>query len=159
MEILSIVDEFSASQLANVEACLSLVEGLILVELVAVGGPNDVGVQVLLRHEQFPIADHRVLEEPRGVVKTVLLVCGHRFLVETDATGWLTRLPVALMLVVGALDGGSEVGGPPVRLVVGGGVHKGLLTIATTEGVQGLVRRGDPVLGIETNRYEFYSDS
>ena len=44
MEILSIVDEFSASQLANVEACLSLVEGLILVELVAVGGPNDVRV-------------------------------------------------------------------------------------------------------------------
>ena len=90
MEILSVVDEFSASQLANVEACLSLVEGLILVELVAVGGPNDVRVQVLLRHEQLPIADHRVLEEPRRVVETVLLVCGHRFVVETDAARRLT---------------------------------------------------------------------
>ena len=80
-------------------------------------------------------------------------------MVETDATRWVTRLPVALMLVIGALDGGSEVGGPPIRLVVGGGVHEGLLTIATTEGVQSLVCSGDPVLGIETNRYEFYSDS
>lgn len=58
MEILSIIDEFSASQLSNVEACLSLVEGLILVELVAVGSSNDVRVQVLLRHEQLAIADH-----------------------------------------------------------------------------------------------------
>jgi hypothetical protein len=63
------------------------------------------------------------------------------------------------MLVVGALDGGSEVGGPPLRLVVGGSFHEGLLTIATTESVQGLVGRGNPVLGIETNRYEFYFES
>lgn len=63
MEILSIIDEFSAFQLSNVEACLRLMEGLILVELVAVCCPDDVRVQVLLCHEQLRIAYHRVLEE------------------------------------------------------------------------------------------------
>ena len=80
-------------------------------------------------------------------------------MVETDATRGVTRLPVSLMLAVGALNCGPEVGSPSLRLVVGGRVHEGLLTIATTEGVESLVGCGDPVLGIETNRYEFYSES
>ena len=61
VEVLGIVHELSASQLTNVEAGLSLVEGLILVELVAVGCPHDVGVQVLLCDEELAVTDHRVL--------------------------------------------------------------------------------------------------
>ena len=56
------------------------------------------------------------------------------------------------MLVSGALDGRSEVGRPLWLLVVGRSVHQGLLTVATAEGMQGLISHGDPVLGIETKK-------
>ena len=81
-------------------------------------------------------------------------------MVEADAARWITRLPVPLMLVVGALNGSAEVCGPLLGLVVRGSVHQGLLTIAATEGVQSLISDWNSVLGIETitkkTRYEFY---
>lgn len=63
VEILGLVDELSALQLTNVEAGLSLMEGLILVELVAIGCADDVCVKVFLRYKKLAIADHGVLRE------------------------------------------------------------------------------------------------
>ena len=63
------------------------------------------------------------------------------------------------MLVAGALNGGSEVCGPSIGLVVGCSIHQSFLTIATTEGVQGLISEWDSVLCVESildTRYEFY---
>ena len=57
VEILGIVHELPALQLTNVETGFSLVEGLILVELVAVGCAHDVGVEVLLCDEELSIAN------------------------------------------------------------------------------------------------------
>ncbi len=51
MEIIVIIDQFLALEFAEGEAGLGLVEWLLSVELVAVGGAHDVGVQVLLGHE------------------------------------------------------------------------------------------------------------
>lgn len=48
-------------------------EGLFLVELVSIGSPYDVGVHVLLCHEQLTVADHRVLGEA-GIVSGDFLV-------------------------------------------------------------------------------------
>jgi hypothetical protein len=63
MEIVGIVDELAAFQLSMGKAQLSLVEGLILVELVAIGCALDICVQVLLRHEKLAVTNHRVLRE------------------------------------------------------------------------------------------------
>ena len=51
VEVFVVVDELSALESAEVESVLSLVERLILIELVAVGSPHDVSVKVLFGNE------------------------------------------------------------------------------------------------------------
>ena len=123
MKVVVIVDEFSALELAESDPVLHLVERLVLVELVAVGSPHDVRVQVLLRHEELRVADHRVLEEARAIVETVLLVSGQRVLVKADAAVGGAVAPVALVLALGALDRGAEICGPLWLFIVGCSVH------------------------------------
>jgi hypothetical protein len=85
MKILRLIDELLALELADIEASLRLMEGFLLVELVAVGCPDHVRVQVLLRHEKLPVTDRRVLRETRRVVEFVLFVRGNGTHVKTDA--------------------------------------------------------------------------
>ena len=118
-----IVDELSALEFAESEPALSLVEGFLLVELVAVGRSHDVRVQVLLSHEEFAVADHRVLEESGAIVETVLLVSRQRIMVELDTAVRGTIAPVALVLSLGALNRGAEISCPFGLFIVGCSVH------------------------------------
>jgi hypothetical protein len=106
-------------------------------------------VQVLLRHEKLPVTDRRVLGETRRVVEFVLFVRGNGTHVKTDATGGFSCLPGSLILVVGALNCGSEICRPFFRLVVRCCVHEGFLTIPTTESMQGFVSNSDAILCVE----------
>ena len=116
-------------------------EGLFGVELVSVGSSHDVGVHVLLGHEQLTIADHRVLRETRTVVKPILLISGLAILVKGDVS--LPSAPPDLRQGLGAVEGRAEVGSPAVGLVVRGGVHHGLLAVAATEGMKVLILSWD----------------
>jgi hypothetical protein len=84
MEVMVIINKFFALQLSECESCLILVEGLVLVELVAIGCSHDVGVQVLFGHEKFSITHQVVLRETGAIVEAILLVSSQTFLVEAD---------------------------------------------------------------------------
>ena len=98
-------------------------EGFLLVELVAVSRPHDVRVHVLLSHEEFAVADHRVLEEPGAIVETVLLISRQRIMVKLDTTMRRTIAPVTLVLSLGALNRGAEISCPFGLFIVGCSVH------------------------------------
>ena len=124
-----VVDELMALEFAKVEAGLSLMEGLIFVELVTVGCAHDVGVHVLLGHEKSAVRDHGVFEEAGTVVESVLVVGHLTFMIKTHSC--LSRPPVNFILRLRALNGGSEVSGPRLLLIVRCCVHLGLFTVSS----------------------------
>lgn len=118
-----------ALEFAKVEAGLSLVEGLIFVELVTVGCAHYVGVQVLLGDEKSAVRDHGVFEEAGTVVEGVLLVGDLALVIQTHSC--LSSPPVNLILSLRALNGGSEVSGPRFLFIVRCCVQLGLLTVSS----------------------------
>ncbi len=139
MEVMVIINKFFALQLSERESCLILVEGLLLVELIAVGCSHDVSVQVLFGHEKFSVTYQVILRETGAIVEAVLLVSSQTFLIEANATARRAIAPVALVLCLWALNGSAEVCGQFTMFVVRCGVHQGLFAVSPAESVQMLI--------------------
>ena len=123
MEVMVIINKFFALKLSECESCLIFVEGLVLVELIAIGCSHDVSVQVLLGHEKLSITHQVILRETRAIVEAILLVSSHTFLIEADTATRGAITPVALVLCLWALNGSAEVCGQITMFVVRCGVH------------------------------------
>ena len=118
-------------------------EGLILVELVAIGCSHDVCVHILFRHEKFAIANQMVLWETGTIVETVLFVGSQTILIKVDTATRRAITPVSLELCLWALNGSTEICGEFAMLIVRWGVHQSLLAISSAESVQGYILLGN----------------
>ena len=136
MEVMVIINKFFALQLSECESCFIFVEGLVLVELIAIGRSHDISVQVLFGHEKFSITHQVVLRETGAIVEAILLVSSQTFLVEADTAARRAIAPVALVLTLWALNGSAEVCGQFTMFVVRCGVHQGLFAVSPAESVQ-----------------------
>ena len=136
VEVIVIVDKLLALELTQSEFALGLVEGLLLVELVAISCSHDVCMQVLLGHKKLSIANHMVLGEPGTIIEAVFLVSCHAVMVKADTATWRAVTPVPFMLCLWALDGHAEVCCQLAVLVVGSCIHQGFLAISSAECMQ-----------------------
>lgn len=123
MEVMVIINKFFALQLSECESCFIFVEGLVLVELIAIGRSHDISVQVLFGHEKFSITHQVVLRETGAIVEAILLVSSQTFLIEANTATRRAIAPVALVLCLWALNGSAEVCGQFTMFVVRCGIH------------------------------------
>lgn len=123
MEVMVIINKFFALQLSECESCFIFVEGLVLVELIAIGRSHDISVQVLFGHEKFSITHQVVLRETGAIVEAILLVSSQTFLIKANTATRRAIAPVALVLCLWALNGSAEVCGQFTMFVVRCGIH------------------------------------
>ena len=136
MEVMVIINKFFALQLSECESCFIFVEGLVLVELIAIGRSHDISVQVLFGHEKFSITHQVVLRETGAIVEAILLVSSQTFLIKANTATRRAIAPVALVLCLWALNGSAEVCGQFTMFVVRCGVHQCLFAVSPAESVQ-----------------------